>query len=376
MISNPSTRLLINEFANSAHRNNTTRLFSCDPERALDFLSHCPKYQPTPVLDCSSMPLQGHVRNIWIKNESNRMNLGSFKALGGIYAVAHVLQDKVESCLGRAITSDKLLDPEIQQFASKTTFVTASAGNHGLSVATGARLFGAHAAIVLSHSVPREFADRLNQIPCSVIWHGENYEQSVAHAVEISRESGRILLADGSWEGYTDLPGLVMEGYSVIPEECMHHFLAEDIWPTHIFLQAGVGGFAASFAAHVRSYWPVQPTLIIVEPESAPCIMESVRRKSLVTVEGPISVMGRLDCKQASLIAYDTLVDVANAFMVISDDESTLGRQFARNAGIETTESGAAGLAGMLIASDEPDAATKIGLDSNSRCLVVVSERK
>ena len=376
MVLDSSARLLINEPANPVDRSALTRSFSCNPGLVLDSLSHCPEHQPTPLLDSGQMALQGNLNHVWIKDESNRMGLGSFKALGGIYAVARILQNEVESCLGRTITSDELLDPVIQKLASKFAFVTASAGNHGISVATGAKLFGAHAIIVLAHGVPMEFADRLNQIPCSVIWHGEDYEQSVAHAIEISGEPGRILLADGSWEGYMDLPGLVMEGYSVIPEECMNQFLEEDIWPTHIFLQAGVGGFAASFAAHVRTYWPVQPTLIIVEPEAAPCLMESIRQKTLTTVEGPISVMGRLDCKQASLIAYDALARIADAFMMISDAESRLGRQSARNECLDTTESGAAGLAGLLIASACPDTATKLGLDMNSRCLVVVSERE
>lgn len=322
------------------------------------------------------MALQGSLEHVWIKDESSRMRLGSFKALGGIYAVARILQNAAASSLGRTIASDELIDPEIKKLASKIRFVTASSGNHGISVATGANLFGAQATIVLSRTVPKEFVDRLKQVPCSVIRHGEDYEQSVAHAIELSRKPGRILLADGSWEGYMDLPGLVMEGYSVIPEECMNHFLAEDSWPTLIFLQAGVGGFAASFAAHVRAYWPVQPTIIIIEPETAPCLMESVRRGRLTTVGGSISVMGRLDCKQASLIAFNTLTEVADGFMVISDDESRLGRQSVRNAGIETTESGAAGLAGLLIALSCPDTATKIGLDTDSRCLAVVSERE
>ncbi|MYB34041.1 MAG: diaminopropionate ammonia-lyase [Gammaproteobacteria bacterium] len=369
-----SARLLINKHADTEDRGTFNWSFSCDSGPVLYSLSHCPAYQPTTLLESRHIALQGNLKHVWIKDESNRMGLGSFKALGGIYAVARILQNEAASCLGRTITPDELLDPGIQETASRFTFVTASAGNHGISVATGAKLFGAHAIIVLSRSVPIEFADRLNQIPCSVVWHGEDYEQSVAHAIQISRDPGRILLADGSWEGYTDLPGLVMQGYSVIPEECMNHFLAKDSWPTHIFLQAGVGGLAASFSAHVRTYWPVQPTLIIVEPEAAPCLIESVRRKTLTAVEGPISVMGRLDCKQASLIAYDTLVEIADAFMVISDDESKLGRQSARDAGLETTESGAAGLAGLLIASACPDTAARLGLDSNSRCLAVVSE--
>jgi len=368
-------RLVVNEHASPVQRDKLTRGFACSPEQVLDFLSHCPRHGRTTIHDCASLALMNNLQHVWVKDESSRMELGSFKALGGIYAVARILQNSAASSLGHVIEPSELLDPAIQKLSSKIRFVTASAGNHGISVATGAKLFGAQATIVLSHIVPREFANRLKQIPCSVIWHGESYEESVAHAIELSRGREHILLADGSWEGYTDLPSLVMEGYSVIPEECMNDFLDSGIWPTHIFLQAGVGGFAASFAAHVRTYWPVQPSLIIVEPQAASCLMESVRRGVLTTVDGPASIMGRLDCKQASLIAYHTLIEEANAFMAITDDESRSGRKCAMEAGIETSESGAAGVAGLLIASSCPDTRLQLDLDSSSRCLAVVSEQ-
>ncbi|MCY4274853.1 MAG: diaminopropionate ammonia-lyase [Gammaproteobacteria bacterium] len=376
MVLATSSKVLINGKVKSVPRDALHQTFSCNPRLVLDLLTNCPQYEPTPIYDCPNLSSNNSLHQIWVKDETNRMGLGSFKAMGGIYAVIQILQNKIASKLDRRIFPDELFLPEIQNIASKFRFTTASAGNHGISVATGAKLFGAEATIVLSHIVPREFEERLKQIPCSVIWHGENYEQSVEHAIEIAKEPGNILLADSSWEGYTNLPSLVMEGYSVIPEECMNYFLDLDIWPTHIFLQAGVGGFAASFATHVRTYWPHQPTLVIVEPEFAPCLIESIRQRKLTTVEGPISAMGRLDCKRASLIAFNTLMEIADVFLVISDNEARFGKQSLDKSKIETTESGAAGVAGLLSALDYPEIALSIGLDSNSRCLTVITEQK
>ena len=368
-------KFLSNKQINSDEHKSRLRPFKCDPEQVLHFLSHCPRHASTPVIDCASLASQNKLHKVWVKDESSRMGLGSFKALGGIYAVARILQNAATSHFGRKVSSAELLQPEIQHFASKIRFVTASAGNHGISVATGAKLFGAQATIVLSHSVPREFADRLRQVPCSVAWHGNNYEQSVTHAVELSKEPGRILLADGSWDGYTELPAMVMEGYSVIPEECMNYFTAIDAWPTHIFLQAGVGGLAASFTEHVRRFWPVQPVMTVVEPEAAPCLMESARQGCLTAVEGPVSVMGRLDCKQASLLAFNALLESADAFVMISDEESVAGIESARSVGVSTTESGAAGLTALLIACSSSAMRSEIALHPQSRCLVVISEK-
>lgn len=368
-------RLLCNTRSATGRIDPLAYRFQYDPRQVLDFLSFCPKHAPTPIIESASLASQHNFQQLWIKDETNRMGLGSFKALGGIYAVARILQERAASCLGRGVMATELLDPELQTLASKIRFVTASAGNHGISVATGARIFGAGATIVLANNVPREFADRLRQIPCSAVWHGDNYEESVAHAIEISKETGNILLADGSWEGYTYFPSMVMAGYTVIPEECMDYFASINAWPTHIFLQAGVGGFAAAFTAHVRKYWPVQPILIVVEPNAAPCLIKSVYHGKLTTVQGPTSIMGRLDCKQASLIAFNELLNGADMFSEISDEESKLGKINAHIAGIASTESGAAGLAALLIAADSAEIRKTIGLQTNSRCLVVMSER-
>ncbi|MXZ81036.1 MAG: diaminopropionate ammonia-lyase [Gammaproteobacteria bacterium] len=367
-------QFLLNERSKAVRARSGARRFRCDPRQALEFLSPCPRHAPTPMIDCASLARRIGVHGVWSKDETRRMGLGSFKALGGIYAVARVVRDAAESRLGRSASPPELLEPHVRELSADIRFVTASAGNHGLSVATGARIFGAQATIVLSHAVPADFENRLNRVPCTVVRHGDTYEESVAFAVEAAREPGRILLADGSWEGYVELPAMVMEGYSVIADECMRRFADLGTWPTHVFLQAGVGGLAASFAAHVREFWPVQPVVIVVEPEAAPCLMEGVRHGGLTTVEGPVSVMGRLDCKVASLIALEALTDDADAFVAISDRESESGVSSARTAGLFTTESGAAGLAALLPAFADTDFSSRIGLDASSRCLAVISE--
>jgi len=266
------------------------------------------------------------------------------------------------------IPPDATRSDAVREFAADMTFITASAGNHGLSVAAGARIFGAKAAIVLSSTVPKSFAARIEALDAEVIWVDGSYEDSVAHAIDVADKRDWILLADGSWEGYVDPPALVVEGYTVMAQECRLNYEHAGGWPTHVFLQAGVGGLACSVAAHIREHWPVDPTIIIVEPDAAPCLLESVKAGKLTTVDGPVSNMGRLDCKDASLIALDSLERDADFFVTVSDDEAQAAADVLGAASFPTTPSGGAAYA-ALVSGQIP------GIDAQSHCLMIVSEQ-
>ncbi len=319
-------------------------------------LKSCPAYAPTPLLDMASLAASCGVGALYVKDESKRMRLGSFKALGGAFAVAQMVADRSGEADPTADTAKTV--------AAGMTFITASAGNHGLSIAAGARVFGAHAVIVLSSFVPEGFAARIRAMGAEVVHVNGTYEDSVTHAVSAADANDWMLLADGSWEGYVDRPALVMEGYTVLAEECCLEFAARGFWPSHVFLQAGVGGLAAAAAAHIRVHWPEQPEIIVVEPDVAPCLVESVKAHKITRVEGPLSNMGRLDCKDASLIAYSSLKDDADIFMTISDDDASAAASMLTKADLGTTPSGAASLAAMK----------KMAPGTGSRCLVILTE--
>lgn len=256
------------------------------------------------------------------------MRLGSFKALGGAYAALRLIEARGSSNL---------------------TFVTASAGNHGLSVAAGARVFGARSRVHVADTVPEAFIERLRAEGADVVRSGEDYEVSVAAAIADADANEAIHLADGSWPGYTETPRLVMEGYTVIAEELREAFEGEGVWPDVVYLQAGVGGLAAAVADRIRASWDVQPRIVVVEPDAAPCLGVSIRAGQAVTVSGPASVMGRLDCKAPSLLALSVLSETADRFMTVSDTQATQACTALKDAGVLTTPSGAAGLAACFV---------------------------
>jgi len=317
------------------HTDTTPPLFDPTPVQAR--LSRCPVHAVTPL---RRVTVRG--TPLWVKDESARMGLGSFKALGGAYAVLRFVED--------------VADP------AQMVFVTASAGNHGLSVAAGARTFGAKARIFLSHTVPEAFADRLRAEGAEVMRAGDDYEASVAAAVANAEATGALHLADGSWPGYTEPPRLVMEGYTVMAEEMRAYFEAHGGWPRHVYLQAGVGGLAAAVAERIRLAWAEQPRITVVEPVAAPCLKTAIAEGAVTHVAGPVSTMGRLDCKIASLLAFDVLQRAADAFVTVDDAEAETAVRALADAGLPSTPSGAAGVAAWL-AEGSPENA-----------LVIVSE--
>lgn len=336
-------------------------LFSPNPERVRNLLSLCPVYEPTPMISVENAAIEGI---LLVKDETKRMGLTSFKALGGVYAVAQLILSSWEQQFGQALDLKELREPAVEEFASKMTFICASAGNHGMSVAAGARIFGAKARIHLAQTVPGNFAESLLRIGAEVQWSGKSYEDSMIAASQDAKNSSAILLADGSWPGYTRAPSLIMEGYTMLAEELLEEFERSRTWPTHVFLQAGVGGLAAATAHMIRHNWTVQPEIIIVEPEYAPCLKESHEAGRLTKVKGPVSNMGRLDCKEASLIAFNALERSAVCYMTVSDAQASDAASKLTELGFATTPSGAAGFA----------ARNALQLQKHALPLIIVSE--
>jgi diaminopropionate ammonia-lyase len=320
-----------------------------DPAPVAALLSHCPAHAPTPLLEASGLARRLGIARVSLKDERSRMGLGSFKALGAAYAIARAAAEAG--------------GPWETALAGRV-FVTASAGNHGLSVAAGARLFGATATVFLARTVPEGFADRLRARGAEVVRAGATYEESMAAAERAAAEPGRTLLSDSSWPGYTDLPWRVMEGYLQFAAEAATQ-IGEP--PTHILLQAGVGGLAAAVAAHARAIWADAPVIVVVEPAAAPALVESIRAGRPVTTRGPVSAMGRLDCKTPSLVALAGLARDADLFVTLSEAEAGVGTAALAEAGLTTTPSGAAGVAALL--------AGLPGIGPEARVLAFLTER-
>ncbi|MFD0858318.1 pyridoxal-phosphate dependent enzyme [Roseovarius aquimarinus] len=323
---------------------------STDAEAPRTLLARCPAAGATPLV-----PVEGFGPALWVKDERGRMDLGSFKALGAAYVIAHEAQEAEHASEGADMT--RILEGR--------TYVTASAGNHGLSVAAGAAIFGARAVIYLADPVPESFADRLRARGAEVVRAGAHYEASMEAAHEAAEDNGWTLLSDSSWPGYTALPHRLMEGYLVMAAEAAEQMEEQaGAPPTHILLQAGVGGLAGACAAHFRKVWGDAPRIVVVEPEAAPALWTAIEAGRFVEAEGPVSNMGRLDCKAASLIALKGLARDADAFALVTDEEASAVLPELSALGLDTSPSGGAGIAALC----------HMGLPEDARVLCILSE--
>lgn len=327
---------------------------SANAELVKALLKRCPLARATPLIASDDVARTTEVARVFVKDERGRMGLGSFKALGAAYVMA---------CDAVAAGSE-----DLSTALAGTTYVTASAGNHGLSVAAGARVFGARAVVYIAESVPDNFARRLRAKGAEVVRHGADYEASMAAAQNAATQNAWQLLSDSSWTGYVDRPLRLMEGYLALMDEAASQI---DEPPSHVFVQAGVGGLAGAVAAFVRARWLDEPIVVVVEPEAAPALIESVRAGRPVKTSGPASSMGRLDCKEPSLIALKGLARDADAFVTITEDEAAAVLPVLTRVGLATSPSGGAGLAALFAAGPHRVA---LKLAAESRVLVFLTE--
>ncbi len=330
---------------------------STDVEAVRKLLNLCPKASRTPLTSSIALAEKAGVKNIWFKDERKRMGLGSFKALGAAYVIA--------DHASKVVTNIESAD-EWKNALSGKYYVTASAGNHGLSLAAGARLFGAKAVIYLSKNVPSSFADKIRSYDADVVVLGNSYEESMEGAQKAAEENDWMLLSDVTWDGY-DAGLKVMEGYLVAAAEAYEDCPEP---PTHIFLQAGVGGFPAAMAAQARRHFGNDPRIIIVEPTEAPVLLESIKAGKGVEVQGGVSIMGRLDCKVPSTRALSSLAKTCTHFMTITDEDAENCMKELEIEGLETSPSGGAGYAGLLDLKNYD----KSGLTKESNVVIFLTE--
>ena len=338
-----------------------------------------PGYAVTPLHSLKAIAGQMRVAGVHYKDEGGRFGLGSFKALGGAYAVARLLRQAVGQRLGRIVTTRDLLTAPCRDLVRDITVTCATDGNHGRSVAWGAQMFGCRCVIYIHATVSEGRRQAIEHYGATVVRTAGNYDDSVRQADADAKAMGRYVISDTSYEGYMDVPRDVMQGYQLMVEEAAQQ-LAEV--PTHVFVQGGVGGLAAAVCGY---FWErlgaARPRVIVVEPDRADCLMQSARNGRITAVHGALdTLMAGLACGEVSWLAWEILAQGADAFAVIDDDAAVATmRLLAAPAGgdpaIAAGESAVAGLAAAIGVTQREDLRAALGLDEQSRLLFFGSER-
>lgn len=342
------------------------------------FLNYREGHKETPLVSLSHLADKLDVASIHIKDEGYRLGLGSFKALGGSYAVIRLVLEEASHEFGREVDVSELHSPEVKAVARRLTVACATDGNHGRSVAQGAQLVGANCAIFVHSGVSAERIAAIARFGAEIIRVEGNYDDSVAEASRVASEKGWQTVSDTSWPGYERIPGFVMQGYTALLREAVRQIPEH---PTHVFVQSGVGGIAAAVAGYFTLlYGDDRPFFTVVDPSRAACLVESARAGKAVKIEhGEPTVMAMLECYEPSLVAWRILSRSADAFMTVEEEEAIgamrrLANPESGDPAVVSGESGGVGLAALIKVSGDQDLRSKLKLGKDSRILLINTE--
>ena len=323
-------------------------------EDAYKTISKWQKYQPTPLESLNKLSKELELKNIFYKDESKRFGLKSFKALGGAYAVEKITNGRKD-----------------------ITVSTATAGNHGKSVAWGAKNLGLNCKIFISENVSETRAEEMRNFNAEVIRVKGNYEDSLNVCKENSKKNNWEIIQDVAWPNYELVPKLTMAGYSIMIKEISFQ---TNEYITHIFLQAGVGGMAAGLIAGVANYFKKVPKIIIVEPENANCVMQSIENNTLTSVDiKKESIMGGMSCGEVSLVPWQILKNSVNNCISVSDKfvsqtVAMLADKLLSNVSIVGGECSTPGITSLISCCNNEEAKSALEINENSNILLIGCE--
>ncbi|MHA1153766.1 MAG: diaminopropionate ammonia-lyase [Alphaproteobacteria bacterium] len=350
-------------------------------ESARREISGWPGYAPTPLHRLSGLAEAAGVAEIWYKDEGGRFGLGSFKALGGAYAVSRVLAREVAARSGQGpVSAADLRAGRHRDLVAGLTVCAATDGNHGRSVSWGAQMFGSRCVIYIPDAVSPGRQRAMEGYGAEVRRIDGTFDDAVRRADADAATEGWFVVADTTYPGYTEIPRDVMHGYGVMAAEVIAQ-IPEGTAPSHVFVQGGVGGLAAAVCARLWQHYGIaRPRYAVVEPEAAACFFASARAGRPVVVEGDLeTVMGGLAAGACSMLAWELLWAGADDFLTLPDAAALevmrlLSRGTAGDPTVVAGESAVAGLAGALGALQHPETAVALGLGPRSRVLVFGTE--
>ena len=312
-------------------------------------------YSPTPLINLSKLSHELNLNKIFYKDESKRFDLKSFKALGGAYAVQ-----------------------KISKGNKNIVVSTATAGNHGRSVAWGAKRLGLKCKIFISEFVSDARGQAMANLGAEVIKVKGNYENSLIECIKQSTENGWQIVQDVAWDNYLLVPKYTMAGYSVMMKEIIDQLDNNRI--THIILQAGVGGMAGAMIAGIARYLTNIPITVVVEPDSAACVLESIKSGKIEKIDiKRESLMGGMSCGEVSLVPWEILKNSVKYCISLPDDDIAKTMRLLGNASfseekIIAGENSAPGVISLIASCEDQKIKKELNLNSNSNVLIIGCE--
>lgn len=380
----------MNECIKAAHLTHTGNLSSTAlfapaiAAKARAFHQSFPDYQATPLVSLSALAQSLGIASLRVKDESYRFGLNAFKGLGGSFCIGSYIAQKLGVDISE-LPYDKMTSQEIKNKLGQLTFVTATDGNHGRGIAWTANRLGQKAVVYMPRGSASERLENIRKLGATAEITDLNYDDTVRFASQQAEKNGWILTQDTAWEGYTQIPTWIMQGYTTMGAEAIDQLDGEK--PTHIFLQAGVGAMAGALTGFFSAFYgdDDRPVITLVEPNKADCIYRTAKANdgTLHAVTGSMdSIMAGLCCGEPCTVAWDILRDHADHFISMPDYVAAkgmrvLGNPLPGDTRIISGESGASttGFVIELLQNDSlDDLRDELGITANSRILCISTE--
>lgn len=351
-----------------------------------DFHASFPQYKETPLVALDQLSKYLGLGGIYIKDESYRFGLNAFKVLGGSFAMAQYMAQR----LGRDISElpyEKLISDEVRNELGDITFVTATDGNHGRGVAWTANKLKQKSVVYMPKGSSQIRLENIRKEGADASITDMNYDEAVRLAAKYASEHNGVVIQDTAWEGYEDIPAWIMQGYGTMGLEALNQLKDFGVErPTHIFIQAGVGSLAGAIQGFFASVYKDNcPITTIVEASEAACIYKSAAANDgeLRIVDGDMpTIMAGLACGEANIIGWDVLKNCSSMFVSAPDHIAAngmriLGNPMTGDSKVVSGESGAVTL-GLLYEimtnSEYSELKEKLALDENSKVLLFSTE--
>ena len=375
-----------NTFYDSTYNEDELKYFKNEEiEKILNFQRTNNKFTKTPLINLNALSNKLNVNNIYIKDESKRFGLNAFKVMGGIYAIGKYIAEKLDKKI-EDLTFEEMRSQETKNKIGDITFISATDGNHGRGVAWAARELGQKSVIYMPKGSSLTRLKSIQKEGATAKITEVNYDETIRICDKLAKENDWVMVQDTAWEGYEEIPLWIMQGYASIAMEITEELeKLQEKPPTHIFLQAGVGSFAASIAAYFLQYYGVQNIkIIIIEPDLADCYYRSFANNggNIEAVTGDMnSIMAGLCCGEPNIRSFKMLKQYAHSFYSCPDSVAALGMRVLGNPispdeKIISGESGAIplGLLYYLRKAVELEEVDEIGLNESSRVLFINTE--
>lgn len=342
-------------------------------------------YAPTPLAKLDGLAKDLGLGALMVKDESYRFGLNAFKVLGGSYAVGKLLAEKIGKDISE-VSCEYLRSQEVRDAVGDITFASTTDGNHGRGLAWAAEQFDQKAIIYMPKGSDPVRRDNIRAHGAECTISDLNYDDCVRMAWETAQQNGWLTVQDTAWEGYTDIPNSIMQGYTTLALEALEQMREMGVdRPTHVLLQAGVGCFAGAMLGFFMSVLGEDaPTFIIVEPEAANCFYVSACENdgNPHAVEGDLAtLMAGLACGEPNLTSWEMLRDYPLAYASCSDDIAAqgmriLGAPIKGDQQVVSGESGAAttGFLYWAMQEENREVREKLGLGESAKVLCISTE--